>query len=71
MSMPTWLILICVIAYMAILFVIAWRRDRDASQPSFTQSPIIYALAIAVYCTSWTFFGAVGTAASSGWDYLP
>ena len=69
--MPTWLIIICVTLYMAVLFLIAWRRDREAAQPGFTQSPIIYALAIAVYCTSWTFFGAVGTAASSGWDYLP
>ena len=30
-----------------------------------------YMLALAVYCTSWTFFGAVGTAASDGWTYLP
>jgi Na+/proline symporter/signal transduction histidine kinase/ActR/RegA family two-component response regulator len=56
---------------MAVLFGIAWRRDAEATKPGFTQSPVIYALAIAVYCTSWTFFGAVGTAASSGWDYLP
>lgn len=69
--MPTWLIIACVVLYMAVLFGIAWRRDRDAAKPGFTQSPIIYALAIAVYCTSWTFFGAVGTAASNGWDYLP
>lgn len=69
--MPTWLIIVCVVLYMAILFGIAWMRDKEATKPGFTQSPIIYALAIAVYCTSWTFFGAVGTAASSGWDYLP
>ena len=34
----------------------------------------IYSLALCVYCTSWTFYGAVGRAASSGWDfpaYLP
>ena len=61
--MPAWLIIICVMAYMAVLFWIAWQRDRDAAKPGFVQSPIIYALAIAVYCTSWTFFGAVGTAA--------
>lgn len=69
--MPAWLIILSVIAYMAVLFAIAWRRDQEAAKPGFTQSPLIYALAIAVYCTSWTFFGAVGTAASSGWDYLP
>ncbi|MCR9193725.1 MAG: PAS-domain containing protein [Hyphomonas sp.] len=69
--MPTWLIIVSVVLYMAVLFGIAWQRDKTASQPGFKQSPIVYALAIAVYCTSWTFFGAVGTAASSGWDYLP
>ena len=69
--MPAWLIITCVVVYMAILFGIAWLRDQEAAKPGFRQSPIIYALAIMVYCTSWTFFGAVGTAGSSGWDYLP
>lgn len=69
--MPAWLIIFSVVAYMAVLFAIAWHRDQEAAKPGFSQSPVIYALAIAVYCTSWTFFGAVGTAASSGWDYLP
>lgn len=68
--MPAWLIIVSVIAYMAILFGLAWQRDQQAARPGFVQSPIIYALAIGVYCTSWTFFGAVGTAASSGWEYL-
>lgn len=71
MSMPAWLIITCIAAYTALLFAIAWQRDRQAEQPGFKQSPLIYALALSVYCTSWTFFGAVGTAASSGWDYLP
>jgi len=71
MSMPAWLIIVSVVLYMAILFGMAWQRDRQAMAPNFKQSPIIYALVIAVYCTSWTFFGAVGTAAESGWDYLP
>lgn len=30
-----------------------------------------YTLALGVYCTSWTYFGAVGTAATGGWSYLP
>lgn len=69
--MPAWLIIICIGAYTALLFAMAWQRDKQAEQPGFKQSPLIYALALSVYCTSWTFFGAVGTAASSGWDYLP
>ncbi len=31
---------------------------------------IAYPLSLAVYCSSWTFFGGVGTAATRGWDYL-
>jgi Na+/proline symporter len=33
--------------------------------------PLIYALSIAVYCTSWTYFGSVGIASRSGLDFLP
>ena len=30
-----------------------------------------YALALGVYCSSWTFYGAVGSAVRDGWHYLP
>jgi signal transduction histidine kinase/Na+/proline symporter/CheY-like chemotaxis protein len=30
-----------------------------------------YILALGVYCTSWTYFGAVGSAATGGWNFLP
>jgi PAS domain S-box-containing protein len=30
-----------------------------------------YTLALGVYCTSWTFYGAVGSAVRDGWSYLP
>ena len=69
--MPLWLILAATAIYMAGLFAIAWRGDRRAEESGRPVSPIVYALALAVYCTSWTFYGAVGTAASGGWDYLP
>ncbi|MAN46542.1 MAG: hybrid sensor histidine kinase/response regulator [Hyphomonas sp.] len=68
--MPVWLILGATTLYMLGLFLIAWRGDRLAMRPGFTQHPLVYSLALAVYCTSWTYFGAVGTAAASGWDYL-
>ncbi|MFN3912274.1 PAS-domain containing protein [Hyphomonas sp.] len=69
--MPVWLILLVTALYMAGLFAIAWRRDRAATREPGPPHPMVYALALAVYCTSWTYFGAVGTAAASGWDYLP
>lgn len=63
-------------AYMAILFAVAWAAERGLFRagrltpfgPRLTQ--IIYALSLAVYCTSWTFYGAVGSAAGAGWEYL-
>ncbi|MGB2178446.1 MAG: hybrid sensor histidine kinase/response regulator, partial [Hyphomonas sp.] len=68
--MPVWLIVGATGLYVLGLFAIAWRGDRRALEPSATHSPYIYALALAVYCTSWTFFGAVGTSATNGWDYF-
>src|SRR5690606_17553453 len=32
--------------------------------------PYIYSFSIAVWCTSWTFFGSVGLAAATGLDFL-
>jgi len=58
--------------YVAILFAIAYLGDRRARiVGSPPRKPWIYSLALCVYCTSWTFYGAVGRAASSGWDFLP
>ena len=31
----------------------------------------IYALSLAVYCSSWTFYGAVGSATASPWSHAP
>lgn len=69
--MPIWLILGVTALYTLGLFAIAWQRDRQAAKGRLFQSPTVYALGLGVYCTSWTYFGAVGTAASSGWEYLP
>lgn len=64
--------LIVAVGYAVALFGFAgWaeRRRERFSQPRFRRPA--YTLALAVYCTSWTFFGAVGSAASEGWAYLP
>ncbi|RDD81040.1 response regulator [Dyella tabacisoli] len=45
------------------------RRPLYPRQPKLR--PLIYSLALAVYCSSWTFYGAVGTAAREGLAYLP
>lgn len=56
--------------YIAVLFGIAWYGDRRArTHGASRRRPIIYSLALAIYCTSWTFYGAVGQAATAGWSF--
>jgi Na+/proline symporter/nitrogen-specific signal transduction histidine kinase len=67
-----WSILLVSLAYLCLLFAIAYYGDKRADAGrSLIANPYIYALSIAVYCTSWTFYGSVGRAASSGIDFLP
>jgi Na+/proline symporter/nitrogen-specific signal transduction histidine kinase len=59
-------------AYLGILFAIAYVGDKRAeARRSIIANPYIYALSLAVYCTTWTFYGSVGRAASSGIGFLP
>jgi Na+/proline symporter/signal transduction histidine kinase len=59
-------------AYVALLFAIAYYGDRMASRVSGPlRRPWVYSLALGVYATSWTFYGAVGRASTSGLDFLP
>jgi Na+/proline symporter/signal transduction histidine kinase/ActR/RegA family two-component response regulator len=66
-----WSILALALGYVSILFALAWYADRAGPFKGGNGRPLIYALSLAVYCTSWTFFGSVGLAASTGYDFLP
>ncbi len=60
------------LAYLVLLFLIAHYGERRAEQGrSLTNNPYIYTLSIAIYCTSWTFYGSVGNAAKTGLGFLP
>lgn len=65
------LLLVC-LAYVVALFVIAFIVDRRAraGRLRWLTSPVIYTLSISVYCTSWTFYGAVGSAARNGLEFI-
>ena len=59
-------------AYLGVLFAIAYWGDKRADAGrSIIANPYIYALSLAVYATSWTFYGSVGRAAASGVGFLP
>ncbi|UPU34434.1 SpoIIE family protein phosphatase [Geomonas paludis] len=58
--------------YIAFLFLVAYYADqRQKAGRSITANAWVYALSIAVYATSWTFYGSVGKAATTGIDFLP
>ncbi len=42
------------------------RSGRD----NWLRSPIVYTLSLSIYCTAWTFYGAVGYAARSGLEFV-
>lgn len=67
-----WILLLVSVAYVGLLFGVAWLGDRKPLYPGRSWlRPVIYSLALAVYCSSWTFYGAVGTAATTGLGFLP
>jgi Na+/proline symporter/signal transduction histidine kinase len=66
------IIVLASFAYVGLLFAIAYYGDKRADAGrSIIANPYIYALSLAVYCTSWTFYGSVGRAATSGIGFLP
>ncbi len=71
MTLSSGLIAAVALIYMAILFAIAFYGDRRATPMPPKVRAWVYSLSLAVYCTSWTFFGAVGQAAEQLWSFLP
>lgn len=65
-----WVILFISLGYVGLLFAIAYYGDnRPQNGSTVISQPVIYSLSLAVYCTSWTFYGSVSRA-TQGWDFL-
>lgn len=61
------------LAYVAFLFLVAFAAERAGVQgraSRLLKSPLVYTLSLSIYCTAWTFYGAVGNAARSGLEYV-
>ncbi len=65
-----WSIILISLAYLGLLFAIAYFGDKSSAGKQWASNPVVYSLSLAVYCSSWTFYGAVGRAASTGWEFL-
>ncbi|VAX05800.1 Sensor histidine kinase, partial [hydrothermal vent metagenome] len=66
-----WVVISTAVIYIGILFAVARFGDSQKRRDTGSRSrPYIYALSLAVYCTTWTIFGSVGFAAASGLNFI-
>jgi Na+/proline symporter/signal transduction histidine kinase len=66
-----WVVIVAALAYIGLLFLVASYGDRTRGLGREGRTGLlIYPLSLAIYCTSWTFFGSVGFASRTGFDFL-
>src|SRR5215207_7442589 len=66
-----WVVIAVALGYIGLLFVVASYGDRTRTLGRDNRwQLLIYPLSLAIYCTSWTFFGSVGLASRTGFDFL-
>jgi len=65
------LVLVCLV-YVAMLFGVAFAAEKraDRGDIGWLRSPLVYTLSLSIYCTAWTFYGAVGYAVRSGLEFV-
>lgn len=63
-------ILVLVLGYFGVLFAVARAADRKGLSSSPRRRAVVHSLSLAVLCSSWTYFGAVGMAAGGSWLYV-
>jgi Na+/proline symporter/signal transduction histidine kinase len=65
-----WGVIAVAFGYIGFLFFVASYGDRLSPRQRGRASALIYPLSLAIYCTSWTFFGSVGFATRTSVDFL-
>ena len=67
-----WTVTLFILVYMALLFGVASWAERSGRLKGRNPAnhPLVYALSLAIYCTSWTYYGSVGKAATSGLSFM-
>ena len=64
-------VIVTAIGYVCALFLVATWGDKGGRRFVARCRPLVYSLSLAVYCTSWTYYGSVGLASAHGLDFLP
>src|ERR1700743_679677 len=65
-----WGVILTPFSYIGLLFFVAHYGARMSPTQRGRFSAYIYPLSLAIYCTSWTFFGSVGFATRTSVDFL-
>src|SRR5216684_2058255 len=65
-----WGVIAAAFGYIGFLFFVASHGARLSPTQRGRASALIYPLSLAIYCTSWTFFGSVGFATRTSVDFL-
>src|SRR3954469_6905359 len=65
-----WGVIAAAFGYIGFLFLVASYGDRLSPTQRGRASGLIYPLSLAIYCTSWTFFGSVGFATRTSVDFV-
>ena len=65
-----WGVIAAAFGYIGLLFFVASHGDRLSPSQRGRAGMLIYPLSLAIYCTSWTFFGSVGFATRTSVDFL-
>ncbi|MCW8992897.1 MAG: ATP-binding protein [Gammaproteobacteria bacterium] len=70
MTFELWHLFIAGVAYLLLLFLIAWAAEHGWLPQRLARHPLTYTLSLGVYATSWSFYGSVGFAQSQGNNFL-
>jgi Na+/proline symporter/signal transduction histidine kinase len=65
-----WHLYLAAVAYLGLLFLIAYATDHGWIPQRLARHPATYVLSLGVYATSWTYYGSVGFAHGQGYNYL-
>lgn len=58
------------VAYLAMLFLVAYATENRWIPSNWVSHPVTYSLSLGVYASSWTYYGSVGFAESNGFQFL-
>jgi len=69
--MTVFWVLLAILYILGLFWIAIWGDKESPIAKKLTRHPVVYSLSLAIYCTAWTFYGAIGEASRSGWNYLP